>query len=206
MIQLKLPAMPPAEAERMTNIRAHVCTLSALVDNFLMSEALEHQACAVSVEDCPIRPLLEGVLLIFGEPAAERVMLNVIPSEATFLLDQTLIGMAVGNLLGNALRYSPSDSKVELSADADDDGLTIRVTDHGYGLSKDELELLGMPYYRARSSLNTKGSGLGYYFSRRIVEAHGGSLHGYCPDEKGLEVVILLPAGGKIKLSKLLKY
>jgi len=194
MIQLKLPAMPPAEAERMTNIRTGVGSLSALVDNFLMSEALDHQALALSSEDCSIRPLLESVLLTLGETADERVMLTVTPPEATFLLDQALIGMAVGNLLGNALRYSPPDSKVELSAVADDDGLTIRVTDHGYGLSKEELEMLGMPYYRASSSVNKKGSGLGYHFSRRIVEAHGGSLHAYCPEEKGLEVVIRLPA------------
>jgi signal transduction histidine kinase len=105
--------------------------------------------------------------------------------------------MAVGNLLGNALRYSPADKKVELSAIVDDDGLVIRVTDHGSGLSQEELAMLGMPYYRASSSVGKKGSGLGYHFSRRIVEAHGGSLQADCPPHKGLEVAIWLPAADK---------
>jgi signal transduction histidine kinase len=120
-------------------------------------------------------------------------MLSVTPPTVTYLLDQKLIGMAVGNLLGNALRYSPQDKKIKLSAIADDEGLAIRVIDHGYGLSTEELASLGMPYYRANSSVGKKGSGLGYHFSRRIVEAHGGNIQAYSPPEMGLEVVIRLP-------------
>jgi signal transduction histidine kinase len=193
MIQLKLHAMPPAEAERMTNIRAGVNTLSSLVDNFLMSEALDHQALALSIEDCALRPLLENVVQTLGETVGGRVLLTVTPPAATYPLDHKLIGMAVSNLLGNALRYSPQDKKVELSAFANEEGLAIRVTDHGYGLSEEELASLGMPYYRANSSVGKKGSGLGYHFSRRIVEAHGGNIQAYSPPESGLEVVIRLP-------------
>ena len=193
MIQLKLPAMPPAEAERMSNIRAGVNTLFSLVDNFLVSEALDHQALALSIENCALRPLLESVVHTLGETVGERVMLSVTPPTVTYLLDQKLIGMAVGNLLGNALRYSPQDKKIKLSAIADDEGLAIRVIDHGYGLSTEELASLGMPYYRANSSVGKKGSGLGYHFSRRIVEAHGGNIQAYSPPEMGLEVVIRLP-------------
>ena len=198
MIQLKLPTLPPAEAERMTNIRANIGTLSALVDNFLMSEALDHQALALSIEECSIRPLLESVVQTLGVTVGERLSLTVTPPEATYRLDKTLISLAIGNLLSNALRYSPSDSKVELSAIADAEGLSILVADHGYGLSKEELAMLGMPYYRASSSVGKKGSGLGYHFSRRIVEAHGGSLHAYSPPEKGLEVVIWIPVAKHI--------
>lgn len=194
MVQLKLPAIPPAEAARMTNIRASVGMLSSLIDNFLMSEALDHQALALSIEDSSIRPLLESVVQTLGETVCERVMLTVTPPEANYLLDQTLMGMAVGNLLGNALRYSPRDEKVELSAIANDEGLTIRVMDYGDGLSTEELAKLGMPYYRASSSVGKKGSGLGYHFSRKIVEAHGGSILAYSPIQKGLEIVIWLPA------------
>lgn len=193
MVQLKLPAMPPAEAERMTNIRAGVSTLSSLVDNFLMSEALDHQALVLSIEDCPIRPLLKNVVEALGETVGERVILTLTPPDATYRLDQALIGMAVGNLLDNSLRYSPRDETVEISCIVDHEGLAIRVTDHGNGLSTEELAKLGMPYYRASSSVGKKGSGLGYHFSRKIVEAHGGSLHAYCPSKKGLEVFIRLP-------------
>ena len=85
------------------------------------------------------------------------------------------------------------NSEVKISAVVDHNGLVIRVTDEGAGLSKEELAMLGMPYYRASSSIGKKGSGLGYHFSHRIVEAHGGSLQADCPLGKGLEVIIRLP-------------
>lgn len=196
MLQIKLPGMARPEVERLENIRANTDALSSLVDNFLVSEALDHRALALSPEPCPIRTMLESVVQNLGETVGGRVALTVTPPDAAFPLDPTLIGMAAGNLLGNALRYSPADSTVEISANADDDGLTIRVADHGPGMSEEELAMLGTPYYRASSSAGKKGSGLGYHFTRRIVEAHGGSLHASCPSGAGLEAAIFLPVAG----------
>ena len=65
--------------------------------------------------------------------------------------------------------------------------------DQGPGISADELEKLGTPYFRASSSLGKKGSGLGYHFTRRIVEAHGGTLTARPAPSAGLEVEIFLP-------------
>ena len=102
--------------------------------------------------------------------------------------------MAIANLADNALKYSPLASPVEISVTADETGLTIRIADQGPGMSTDELENIGTPYYRAGSSLGKKGSGLGYYFTRRIVEAHGGHVRAYSRDGGGLIVEIRLPA------------
>jgi signal transduction histidine kinase len=60
-------------------------------------------------------------------------------------------------------------------------------------MSDDELDKLGAPYFRAASSLGKKGTGLGYHFTRRIVEAHGGTLVARSPAGFGLEVAIFLP-------------
>lgn len=127
-----------------------------------------------------------------GAGAGERIRLSITPDDASFDCDPTLIGMAVGNLLGNALRYSPPGSPVALDAMVDDNRLRIRVADHGPGMSDDELNKLGTPYYRAPSSLGKKGSGLGYHFTRRIVEAHGGMLNARSQPGQGTEIEILL--------------
>jgi signal transduction histidine kinase len=193
MIRMKMPELAQSEAQRLDQIRANASTLAGFVDNFLMTEALDQGALALARKRCAIRPLLESAVLMQGELAGEQVRLTVKPDNAAFDLDPTLIGVAVGNLLGNALRYSPPDSTVALSAVLNDKGLCIRVTDRGPGLSEEELAKLGMPYYRAASSHGKKGTGLGYHFTQRIVQAHGGELTARSRLSHGLEVEMFLP-------------
>ncbi|QNN46501.1 sensor histidine kinase [Thermomonas brevis] len=192
LLQLKLPELPPAEAQRLAQIRGNATTLAGFVDHFLMTEALDHGALALSRRPCAVREVLEGAMRAQGEAAQPRLRLLACV-DGGFDLDPTLLGAALGNLLANALRYSPADSAVELRASRDARGLRIRVTDHGPGLSAEELEKLGTPYFRAASSLGKKGSGLGYHFTRRIVQAHGGTLTARSPRGSGLEVEIVLP-------------
>lgn len=192
MIQIKTPGLASSEAQRLAQIRSNAATLSGFVDHFLMTEALDHGALAVSPVPWSIRGLLEDSVQRQGEVASERLRLGECP-DGDFSLDPTLVGVAVGNLLANALRYSPPQSKVELAATLDDAGLRIRVADQGPGMSQGELDRLGTPYFRGTASLGKKGSGLGYHFTRRIVEAHGGRLTARSNIGSGLEVEIFLP-------------
>lgn len=192
MIQIKAGELLPAETQRLAQIRSNAATLSGFVDNFLMTEALDHGVLALSREPCNVRELLENVIELQGE-AGERIRLRDC-NNATFPLDPTMMGVAIGNLLANALRYSPPESPVTVSAGLDEKGLRIRITDQGPGMSEDELAKLGTPYFRAISALGKKGSGLGYHFTRRIVEAHDGTLSVASRAGSGLEVEIFLPA------------
>jgi signal transduction histidine kinase len=193
MIRLKTPAMAPPEAQRLDLIRANASTLAGFVDNFLMTEALDHGALALALERSALRPLLEAAVRAQGDAAGERVRLDVTPDDATFDVDPTLLGVAIGNLLGNALRYSPAESPVELTVQLGSDGLHLRVADRGPGLGHEELARLGMPYYRAASSQGKKGTGLGFHFTQRIVQAHGGTLSARNRTDGGLEVELSLP-------------
>lgn len=192
MIGIKTPELAAAESQRLTQIRGNVATLSGLVDNFLLTEALDHGGLALSRKQCPIHPLLEDAIRMLGEDAGQRVVLTVTPSSGAFSLDPTLMGMAVGNLVDNALRYSPPDSTVEVAATATGEELRIRIADRGPALSEEEMTMLGTPYYRADSSLGKKGSGLGYHFARRIIEAHGGHLQASARDGGGMVAEIRL--------------
>ncbi len=192
MVQIKMEGLPPAEAQRLAQIRANASILSGLVDNFLMTEALDHGALALSREPCAIRALLDDAIRLQGDSVGGRIVLRECP-DTTFDLDPTLIGIALGNLLTNALRYSPPDSPVQVDARLSDAGLSIRIANRGPGLSDDELARLGSPYFRAASSLGKKGSGLGYHFTLRIVKAHGGTLTATSGEGVGLAVEMVLP-------------
>ncbi|MBB3062775.1 sensor histidine kinase [Microbulbifer rhizosphaerae] len=194
MLQFKLQNIGSDDSARLEKIRTWTGTLSGLVDNFLAAEVLDqHKALALAPVPCRLRPLLERVIHMLGETTSERVTLLVLPEDAVYTLDRDMIEMAVGNLVGNALRYTPQDSQVTVSARVDDGGLFIQVEDQGEGLSSDELKQLGVPYYRASTSLGKKGSGLGYYFTRRVAEAHGGTLQAHSVPGQGLQVAIRLP-------------
>ncbi|MQP74508.1 hypothetical protein CQ393_01180 [Stenotrophomonas sp. MYb238] len=191
MIQIKMPGLASPEAQRLAQIRGNAATLSGFVEHFLMTEALDHGALEVSPVPWSVRGLLEEAIERQEETAIGRLRLGECP-DGDFMLDPTLVGVAIGNLLANALRYSPPQSPVELAATLDGAGLRIRVSDRGPGMGQDELDKLGTPYFRGTASLGKKGSGLGYHFTRRIVEAHGGRLTAHSNIGSGLEVEIFL--------------
>ena len=80
------------------------------------------------------------------------------------------------NVLSNALKYSPARSTVTVSVAADERNATVRVRDEGIGLDRSELARLFRRGYRAESARKTPGGGLGLYFSKGIVAAHGGRM------------------------------
>lgn len=193
MVQLNSPHMPPKDAQRLALIRGNAATLSGFVERFLMTEALDNSALSLARTPCRIRQLLEDAVRQQPADLRSRMHLQECP-EGAFEVDSTLIGVAIGNLLTNALRYSPPDSPVEIGAALGGTGLRIRVADQGPGLDADELDKLGAPYFRGAAALGKKGSGLGYHFTRRIVEAHGGTLTARSGAHAGLEVEIFLPS------------
>jgi signal transduction histidine kinase len=85
---------------------------------------------------------------------------------------------AVDNLLDNAVAYSEADKPVTLRVTLAPATIEIEVEDHGMGIAAEHLPDVGRPFYRTDKSRarRTGGLGLGVSLSRRIVEAHGGTL------------------------------
>lgn len=192
MIQIKAGDLSSQEQQRLQQIRHNASTLSGFVSNFLMTEALDHKAISPARQQCAIDNLFAQSVQQLDQEAQQRLRFTTTPLDATFLLDAALIQAALINLINNALRYSPPESVVSVTATQRAAGLSIAVTDCGAGLSAAELDSLGKPYFRAASSQGKAGSGLGYYFARRIVEAHGGTLTARSSKCGGLEVEIWL--------------
>lgn len=193
LLQLKLTELHKADGKRLSGIRSSVRRLESLVDSFLVSEAVEQHRLTPVLTQQEVAPMLANVIEAQGAEAQGRLRLSVAPPDLQFALDARLIGIAVGNLLGNALRYSGDTGTVSLTAQQEGDNLLLTVVDQGPGLSEAELALLGVAYYRAGTSMGKQGTGLGYFFSRSIVEAHGGTLQAANQPERGLRVSLRLP-------------
>ena len=93
-------------------------------------------------------------------------------------VDRYRIQQSLGNLLDNAIRHTPPDGVVTVSAQRHDDGVRIEVADTGPGISPEDLRHVFDRLYRVDPSRDrsTGGSGLGLTITRQLVEAHGGAV------------------------------
>jgi two-component system sensor histidine kinase/response regulator len=91
--------------------------------------------------------------------------------------DEGTLVEAIVNIIGNSIKYSPSGSKVDLSASYFDDQVVIRIQDNGIGISKEDLPFIFVDFYTSSDKNKAeRGSGVGLALTRRILEAHDGTI------------------------------
>jgi two-component system phosphate regulon sensor histidine kinase PhoR len=103
----------------------------------------------------------------------------------------------VGNLLGNAVRYTPEGGRIELAWGRLDDGRAfVEVTDTGPGIAREHLPRLTERFYRVDGSRSrdTGGTGLGLSIVKHVVQRHGGEIEIQSEPGKGSTFRLLLPA------------
>ena len=201
MIELSGAVTAPAALTRLERIRNTTRKMVELVELFLSSDALDQGALALKPEPVALGQLMEEALGgLTGTEAEDRLEVAVETPDHPLLVDAPFLGVAIGNLVQNALRYSPPEAAVRVTAgyDAAGDGgeIVIRVADSGRGMSPEEVERIGSIYFRASSSRGTKGTGLGLYMTMKIVAAHGGTLTVESTREEGSVFTIRLPDDG----------
>ena len=99
---------------------------------------------------------------------------NQLPKTA---FDRRLIKLAIKQLLDNALKYSSSETPVEIGVHARDDMLAVEITDYGPGIAVEEQVRIFERFYRSPAIKNQiPGSGLGLSIAHRIVQSHNGEL------------------------------
>lgn len=109
--------------------------------------------------------------------------------------DEGTLVEALVNIIGNAVKYSPMGSQVLITAESEDDEIIISVADSGVGIPKEDLPYIFNDFYIAGTAPKAaRGSGLGLALTRRIIEAHYGSVSVDSEPGKGSTFIICLPA------------
>ncbi len=200
MIALSGAVAVPSALNRLERIRVTTRKMAELVDLFLSADALDQGALALKPEPVRLGQLMEEALGGLEEPEEEsRLAVAVDAPDLPLRVDAPFLGVAIGNLAQNALRYSLPEAPVQVTAGEDGEGwVVVRVADRGRGMSVEEVEQIGSIYFRAASSRGTKGAGLGLYMTQKIVAAHGGTLTVESVRGEGSVFTIRLPpTGGK---------
>jgi signal transduction histidine kinase len=138
---------------------------------------------------------LSGDLSLSGQD--HRLVVEVPTDLPPIEVDAGRVGQVLENLVGNALKYAPRESRVVIGAGVEGDWLLAWVDDEGIGVPEAERSLVMEPFHRAWNVRESRiaGTGLGLYICRRLVEAHGGRLSiGDRPDgQPGSRVAFTLP-------------
>ncbi|TDD27823.1 HAMP domain-containing histidine kinase [Kribbella turkmenica] len=133
-------------------------------------------------------------------PAAESAGVSLtaeVHGPATASVDSARIRQALGNLVSNAIRFTPSGGRVVLGVRGIADGYNLTVTDNGTGIADEHLPHLFDRFYRAEQSRSrtTGGSGLGLAITKHLAEAHGGRITVSSRLGSGSAFTIWIPAG-----------
>ena len=108
--------------------------------------------------------------------------------------DATRLEQVLNNLIGNAIKYSPHGSRVQVTVTGEDDWVSIAVSDEGPGISPSLQRQIFRPFSRGASEHEeVEGIGLGLYVTKRILEAHGGSIEVSSSDGRGATFQAILP-------------
>jgi two-component system, OmpR family, sensor histidine kinase KdpD len=151
--------------------------LNHLITNLLDVSRIEAGAIRISRQPSDVQEMIGVALEQLSSRSGNRPIKIDMPAELPFVsVDFGLIVQALVNILDNALKYSPSDSPIEISGRWVAQQVEIEVADRGIGIPPEDLQRVFDKFYRVHRPDNVTGTGLGLSISKGIVEAHGGRI------------------------------
>jgi len=162
----------PAEVIRRAGLH-----MRSLVDDLLELASIQAGGLVVERVSVDVRALVDDVCaMLESQVRAKRLRLEAhAPDECEAWCDRERVVRALGNLLGNALKFTPEGGRITVDVRREEGGLRFAVSDSGPGIASEDLPKLFDAYWKANRT-SRKGTGLGLYIARGIVEAHGGRI------------------------------
>lgn len=201
LIEEAAGSLDPKHLEFMRAIRRSSEFMLRLVDDLLDMARIEAGTLELNLAPVDLGRLVErNVALnrVLAEPKGTRIELYGANGDGTagdMVLDPAKIEQVLNNLIGNAVKYSPPGSTVEVRLAAADDGASIAVRDQGEGIAAEEMDRLFEPFRtgQARATSGEGSAGLGLAIVKRIVEGHRGEIRVEPADGGGSVFQVFLP-------------
>ena len=176
------------------NARGEADRLNRLVGNLLNMTRIESGAIKLRLESEDIQDVIGTALEQLGSRVANRKIQVIVPVGFPLVpMDFTLIAQVLVNILENAVKYSPADSAIEVSAELLDEKMRLKIADRGAGIPSEDLTRIFDKFYRVQRPENVSGTGLGLSISKGIVEVHHGTIYANAREGGGTIITIELP-------------
>jgi len=191
-------SLGPEHMEMAETVESEAARLGRLTTRLIRTARLEREEVKPWMELIDVAALVAELVEQYTRSSPDRSISVVDRCVSTEVLaDPELLRLAISQLLDNACKYSPPDSRVEAAISQAGGYLTLRVSSSGGPIPVEERHRIFDRFYRgAAARRTTSGTGLGLYVARKIALAHGGNLELDTdgPEEKGTAFRLTLPA------------
>jgi signal transduction histidine kinase len=191
------PSMASEIPQLADELRTSASSLVNLVSNVLDVTRFDTDKLELHETEFPLARLLEEeARQVLPLAQAKNLDLEVVaPPEALWLrADRIKLGRVVGNLLGNAIKFTDRGSIRVVTERCDESSISIAITDTGVGIDPEHRAHIFDEFWQLSDGGRSKGSGLGLSISQRLVEAMGGTLSVQSEVGAGSTFTITLPS------------
>lgn len=166
----------PSVDSSLQAIRRSIRRMDVMIDDLVEAARMEGGQYLLDPQPIYLSQFFADLLQRAGSALeVNRIACNIPSALPDVRADYYRLDRIVLNLLSNALKYSPSEAGVSVSARELDGMVVISITDHGQGITADEQPLLFQRFARTKNRV-AEGIGLGLYITKLLVEAHGGRI------------------------------
>lgn len=169
------------QREAVDTIKSSSEDLLNFINAILNYAKIESQGVKLHLETRDLNHLLEDVIRKHEFLCKIKKIQIIKELEPLFpiAMDPDLMKQVMSNLVENAIKYSPEDTKILISSEEKDQQVIIQIADQGQGIHPDDLSNIFMKFFRSRNAKSSpiKGSGLGLYLAKYFVELHQGKIH-----------------------------
>jgi len=197
-----LGKLPPAAHSVVPLLSDRVRQINRLIEQMLESARLEDSRLELNRQDVGLGGLVQESLeeLRYLAGKEHRLLFTGPDPPLTIRADRARLGAIVGNLVSNAIKYSPDGGEIRIDVGRADDHAQVTVQDHGLGIHPDDLAKLFTRFGRItrEETVSIPGTGLGLWLSRELARMHGGDVTVESVPGRGstFTLSIPLPAGG----------
>jgi len=185
------------EYEKMAASTIEECDrLLDMINTMLVISETEAGVSRLEKSEIDISSVIRNACELFQSPAEDKSLSLVCHADGNFKVygDVRLIQRMIANVLDNAIKYTSSDGRVDVSIHAGrNQSVEITVTDTGIGISEEDLAHIFERFYRCDPSRSQAGTGLGLSFAQTVARAHGGDIAVTSATGRGSAFSVILP-------------
>ncbi|MBK7444173.1 MAG: GHKL domain-containing protein [Bacteroidetes bacterium] len=172
--------------------------LELLVENILLASKIESTNFSLNRELMDLSSITENIYeKIKIKHKNQRKFLNEIEKDVYIYGDRFSFSSVIYNLIENAIKYSPADAEITVKLGGDEKNVMLTVKDTGIGIPGSEKTRIFERFYRigTEETRKTKGTGLGLFIVKHVVEMHKGSIHVKNNSPRGSIFEVSIPVG-----------
>ena len=195
---LLLIEMIPPENKQTEELKEEIQFLNDMISNLLLTDKLDVPYSQLNIESINHLDFLNKIVAFFNQDQQQKInIMTSLDHSCTFFIDETKMIICIKNVIQNAFKYAYTDRGVDINVSQKGNCYYIGIQDYGPGIKDQDREHIFESFYRSKSTSSVSGFGLGLAISKKIIEAHNGSIDINTDLNCGTEFILIIPAEAK---------